>query len=123
ANATINGAGLDPATATAKLTSKIVKAQLNAYDYQNIAIEGRVDNGLFVANANATDPNLTFVLDAKGSSNPEKPTVNLKLDVEIIDLNKLNLHAGPLKMRGNITANFEDLNLDNLNGTLNANNF
>lgn len=123
ANATINGRSLDPSTATAKLTSKIVKARFNEYDYNNININGNIDNGLFVANASSTDPNLNFVLDAKGSSNPEKPTVDLKLNIELVDLNKLNLHAGPLKMRGNITANFEDLNPDNLNGTVNANNF
>uniref|UniRef100_UPI0040473EA3 translocation/assembly module TamB domain-containing protein n=1 Tax=Mariniflexile sp. TaxID=1979402 RepID=UPI0040473EA3 len=123
ANATIKGKSLDPAMANAKLSSKIVKAQFYAYNYQNIDISGSIENGKFVANAHANDPNLTFALDAKGTSNPEKPTVDLKLDLDIIDLNKLNLHAGPLKMRGNVTANFEDLTPDNLNGTLNANNF
>tara|TARA_R110000850_G_scaffold115256_5_gene230659 strand:+ start:29849 stop:34816 length:4968 start_codon:yes stop_codon:yes gene_type:complete len=123
ANATINGRSFDPSTATAKLTSKIVKARFNEYNYNNININGTIDNGLFVANASSTDPNLNFVLDAKGSSNSEKPTVDLKLNIELVDLNKLNLHAGPLKMRGNITANFDDLNPDNLNGIINANNF
>ncbi len=123
ANATINGRSLDPSTATAKLTSKIVKARFNEYDYNNINIDGNIDKGLFVANISSTDPNLNFILDAKGSSNPEKPNLDLKLNLELLDLNKLNLHAGPLKMRGNITANFEDLNPDNLNGSINANNF
>ena len=122
-NAKINGRSLDPSTATAKLTSKIIKARFNEYDYKNINIDGNIDNGLFVANASSTDPNLNFILDAKGSSNSEKPTLDLKLNIELIDLNKLNLHAGPLKMKGNITANFEDLNPDNLNGIINANNF
>jgi len=123
ANASINGRSLDPSKMTAKLTSKITKARFNEYDYNNINIDGNINNGLFVANASSTDPNLNFVLDAKGSANPEKPTVDLKLNIELVDLNKLNLHAGPLKMRGNITANFDDLNPDNLNGTINANNF
>lgn len=123
ANATINGRSLDPSTAIAKLTSKIIKARFNEYDYKNININGNIDNGLFVAKASSTDPNLNFVLDAKGSSNSDKPTVDLKLNLEIVDLNKLNLHAGPLKMRGNITANFDDLNPDNLNGKININNF
>jgi hypothetical protein len=123
ANAAINGRSLDPSKMTAKLTSKIVKARFNEYDYNNININGNIDNGLFVVNASSTDPNLNFILDAKGSSNSEKPTLDLKLNIELVDLNKLNLHAGPLKMRGNITANFEDLNPDNLNGIVNANNF
>src|SRR5690606_397431 len=90
---------------------------------KNININGNINKGIFAAKANATDPNLTFVLDAKGSSNSKKPTLDLKLNLDIIDLNKLNLHAGPLKLRGDINANFDDLNPDNINGTVNANNF
>lgn len=123
ANAKVNGRSLDPSTATATLTSKIVNARFNDYDYKNINLSGNINNGFFEANANATDPNLTFVLAAKGSSKSEKPTLDLKLNLDIIDLNKLNLHAGPLKIRGDVTAYFDDLNPDNLNGTIDANNF
>lgn len=123
ANARVNGRSLDPSTATAKFTARVLKAHYNAYDYKNININGNINKGIFAAKANATDPNLTFVLDAKGSSNSKKPTLDLKLNLDIIDLNKLNLHAGPLKLRGDINANFDDLNPDNLNGTVNANNF
>lgn len=123
ANAKVNGRSLDPSTATATLTSKIVKARFNDYDYKNINISGNIKNGIYEANATATDPNLTFKLAAKGSSKPQKPTIDLKLNLDIIDLNKLNLHAGPLKIRGDVTANFDDLNLDNLNGIIDANNF
>ncbi|MEO8255510.1 MAG: translocation/assembly module TamB, partial [Flavobacterium sp.] len=123
ANAIVNGRSLDPATATAKITSKIVKAHFNDYDYKNININGTINNGIFEAYAKANDPNLTFDLTAKGSSKSKKTALDLKLNVDIIDLNKLNLHAGPLKLRGDITANFDDLNPDNLNGTIDANNF
>nr|WP_243652179.1 translocation/assembly module TamB domain-containing protein [Mariniflexile fucanivorans] len=122
-NATVNGRSLDPSTMTAKLNSEIVTAKFNNYDYKNILLNGSIDKGVYVVKASSKDPNLNFDLDANGSSNPEKPTVDLKLNMELVDLNKLNLHAGPLKMKGNITANFEDLNPDNLNGTLRANNF
>jgi hypothetical protein len=123
ANATVKGVSLDPSLATTKLSSKINKANFNQYNYENVNIVGSIDKGRFIVNSSATDPNLTFNLDAKGSSLPGKPTVDLKLNVDIIDLNKLNLHAGPLKMKGNITANFNDLRLDNLNGAIYANDF
>ena len=123
ANATVKGVSLDPALATAKLSSKIVKANFNQYDYKDIYLNGTIDKGQFVVNSTATDPNLSFKLDAKGSSLPEKPTLDLKLNVDFIDLNKLNLHAGPLKLKGNITANFDDLRLDNLNGAVHATDF
>lgn len=123
ANAIIKGESLKPETANATLTSKIEKVQYNAYNYENIKIDGNIKNGQYVANANANDPNLTFVLDAKGVVKSKNPSLNLKLSLDLIDLNKLNFHDSPLKMRGNITANFEDLNPDNLNGTINANDF
>ncbi|MDO7172313.1 translocation/assembly module TamB [Mariniflexile sp. AS56] len=123
ANATINGKSLDPSTASTTLNSKIVTAIFNGYNYKNISVDGSIDKGLYVTNISSTDPNLDFVLDAQGSSNSEKPTLDLKLNIELVDLNKLNLHAGPLKMKGNVTANFEDLDPDNLNGSVNANNF
>lgn len=122
-NATVNGRSLDPAQMTAELSSKIVTAKFNNYVYKNIALDGTIDKGVYVIKATSKDSNLDFDLDANGSSNPEKPTVNLKLNMDLVDLNKLNLHAGPLKIKGNITANFDDLNPDNLNGTLNINNF
>ena len=123
ANAIVNGRSLDLATATATLTSKIRKATFNNYNYKNINIAGNIKNGLFEANANAKDPNLTFVLDAKGTADSIKPTLDLKLDVGIVNLNKLNFYKDSLKMSGTITADFKDLNLDNLNGNINATNF
>jgi len=123
ANATITGRSLDPSTATAKLTSNIVNITFNGYRYQNIQMDGSIDKGQYVANANLSDPNLNVVLDANGSSDSEKPTLDLKLNLELVDLNKLNLHAGPLKMKGEVVANFTDLNPDNLNGNVNFNNF
>src|SRR5690606_41026848 len=123
ANATINGKSLDPETATAKLNTKIVTLNFNNYKYKNISLDGKIDNGMYVAQANSSDPNLNFNLEANGSSNPDKPTVDLKLNMQLVDLNKLNLHAGPLKMKGDVAANFTDLNPDNLDGILNFNNF
>lgn len=123
AKVTINGRSLDPSTVSAKLSSKIVTAKFNDYNYKNIIVDGSIDKGFYVANASSTDPNVDFILYAKGFSNSEKPTLDLKLNIELVDLNKLNLHAGPLKMKGNVTANFEYLDPDNLNGTINANNF
>jgi len=46
------------------------------------------------------DTNLTFVLDAEGNFKDKYPAVKLKLNTDIADLEKLNLHAGPLKNPG-----------------------
>jgi len=40
------------------------------------------------------DPNLTFNLAANGNAKDKYPSVKLKLNLDIADLQKLNLHAG-----------------------------
>src|SRR5690606_34173159 len=76
ANATITGRSLDPSTATATVTSNIVNITFNGYRYQNIQMDGSIDKGHYVANANVSDPNLNVVLDAQGTSDSEKPTLD-----------------------------------------------
>jgi hypothetical protein len=56
-----------------------------------------------------------------GSFKDKYPTGKLKLNVDIADLEKLNLHAGPLKLRGVVDADIQ-ANLDYLNGTVYAHN-
>ncbi len=57
---------------------------------------------------------------SSGSFKDKYPTGKLKLNVDIADLEKLNLHAGPLKIRGVIDADIQSANLDYLNGTVSA---
>lgn len=118
--ATIKGTGFDPKTATASLKGNILKAYYNKYTYQNVAVNGTISNGNFNATASAKDPNLTFDLVSSGSFKDKYPTGKLKLNVDIADLEKLNLHAGPLKIRGVVDADIQSANLDYLNGTVYA---
>lgn len=117
-NATVKGTGLDPKTANATLNGKIIEAEYNSYVYNNLNIDGSINNGSFEATADMTDPNLEFDLIASGGFKDKYPTGQIKLNVDIADLNELNLHAGPLKLRGNVDANITDSNPDNLNGTV-----
>lgn len=120
--ANIKGTGFDPKTATASLNGTILKAYYNKYTYQNVAVKGTIRNGNFNATAFAKDPNLTFDLVSSGSFKDKYPTGKLKLNVDIADLEKLNLHAGPLKIRGVVDADIQSANLDYLNGTVSAHN-
>ncbi|RTY81476.1 translocation/assembly module TamB [Flavobacterium sp. ZB4P23] len=119
--ATLKGTGFDPKTANASLNGNILKANYNKYTYQNLSLKGNVRNGNFNATAYAKDPNLTFDLVSNGSFRDKYPTGKLKLNVDIADLEKLNLHAGPLKIRGVVDADIQSANLDYLNGSVSAN--
>ncbi|MFA5297161.1 MAG: translocation/assembly module TamB domain-containing protein, partial [Lutibacter sp.] len=118
-NATIKGSGLDPKTADASIEGTIEKVNYHKYDYKNLDLKGNIDNGLFQASAASNDPNLTFDLVSSGSFKDKYPTGKLKLNIDVADLEKLNLHAGPMKIRGILDADIQSVDLDYLNGKFN----
>ena len=120
---TFEGNSLDPQKANAKADLKIIEALFNNYKYTNLIVNGKINNGNFTVVSKSNDPNLTYNLESSGDLDGKHPKAKLNLKVDLIDLNKLNLHAGPLKMKGDITADFDNLDIDNLNGTLQATQF
>ncbi|MHA3789110.1 translocation/assembly module TamB domain-containing protein [Flavobacterium hauense] len=121
--AKVKGKGLEPQTANAKIKANIIKAEYNSYTYKDLKVDGGINNGQFDATADMNDPNLDFQLVANGGFKGKYPNGKIRLNVDIADLDKLNLHAGPLKLRGNIDADITDANPDNLNGTVKFHSF
>ncbi|MDD3005115.1 translocation/assembly module TamB domain-containing protein [Flavobacterium sp.] len=121
-NAKVNGVGLNPKTANATVSGTVKQAQFNGYNYNNLILDGSIANGLFDAKASMNDPNLTFKLATSGGFKDQYPAVKVKMNVDIADLEKLNLHAGPLKIRGNMVADFPTVDLDYLNGKIDFSN-
>ncbi len=122
-SAKVNGTGLDPKTATATVDAHLIKAGFNGYTYRDLNIKGDISNGRFNANAGMSDPNLDFDLVSEGDFSGKHPAVKMKLNIDIADLNKLNLHAGILKLRGKIDADIATADADFLNGKISAYHF
>lgn len=116
--AKVTGSGLDPKSANAKVIGKINKADFNGYVYRNLALKGNIKNGEFAADIKMKDPNLTFDLASTGDFGGKYPAVKLKLNMDIADLEKLNLHAGPMKLRGQVDADIPTADPDYLNGKI-----
>ncbi|MBD3581359.1 translocation/assembly module TamB domain-containing protein [Flavobacterium selenitireducens] len=114
------GTGLDPKTAVAQLNGRLQKAEFNGYTYRNLNLKGDIKNGQFNAVADMSDPNLTFDLVTSGNFRDKYPSVKLLLNVDIADLEKLNLHAGPMKLKGKVDADMASTNPDMLNGKVSA---
>ena len=114
--AKVKGKGLDPKTAQAELDGIVQKAVFNRYMYRNLALKGNIENGSFAVKSGMKDPNLNFNLTASGDTKDKYPSIKLKLNLDIADLEKLNLHAGPMKLRGNVDADIANSNPDFLNG-------
>ena len=120
---TVKGIGLNPKTANAAVNALILKADYNKYSYKNLKLSGNIANGKFNAKAVAKDPNLTFDMISSGSFQGKYPMGKINLNIDIADLNKLNLHAGPMKIRGELNADIQSADLDYLNGKISATNF
>ncbi|RKR09187.1 uncharacterized protein DUF490 [Flavobacterium sp. 90] len=114
--AKVKGKGLDPKTAQAQFDGLVQKAVFNKYTYKDLALKGNIANGSFDVKSGMQDPNLNFDLVASGNTQEKYPSIKLKLNLDIADLEKLNLHAGPMKLRGNIDADIANSNPDFLNG-------
>ena len=117
-NAKVKGVGLDPKTANATVSGTVKQAQFNRYNYTNMNLDGSIANGTFDVKADMNDPNLTFKVATSGGFKDKYPAVKLKMNLDIADLNKLNLHAGPLKIKGNIVADVPTADLDFLNARI-----
>ena len=120
--ADVKGNGLNPKTASATINSTISKAEFNQYAYHDITAKATLVNGIYNANINSNDENLKFALVSNGGFKDKYPSMKLKLKLDIADLRKLNLHAGYLKLKGDVDADFDELDIDNLNGKLNVSN-
>lgn len=116
--AKVKGTGLNPQKANAVVAAVLEKAEYNGYTYRNLIVDGSINKGSFKATAGMDDPNLDFDLDASGGFKGKYPHGKIRLNVDIADLEKLRLHAGPLKLRGNVDADIDDANPDNLNGRI-----
>lgn len=120
--ADVKGNGLNPKTATATVNSTISKAEFNKYAYHDITAKATLQNGLYNAKIDSKDENLKFNLVGNGGFKGKYPSLKMNLKLDIADLRKLNLHAGYLKLKGDVDADFDQLDIDNLNGKLNITN-
>ena len=114
----IKGTGFNSTTANAIINASISKVYLNSYTYQNIVVNGKINNGLYNAFANIKDPNLQFDLVSNGSFKNKYPNGKIHLNIDIADLYKLNLNASPLKLSGIVDADIQSADVDYLNGKM-----
>lgn len=121
--ANVNGAGLDPKTATIHYDVNVASAQVKGYEYKNFVLKGDADKGVVHTTANIDDPNIALNLDATADIKPKYPSIGMNLMIDTLNLSALHLITDSLTaLHGQIVANMQSTNPDSLNGTLNINN-
>jgi hypothetical protein len=119
-NANIKGTGLDPKKASLTFSGDVAKAYVKGYTYNNLKLSGTAHNGSYTAKATMTDPNIHFSLDAKADMNKKYPSVNATLQVDSIDLQKLNFSTTPMRFHGKIVAKVPTADPNYLNADIEA---
>ncbi len=114
----VSGKSFDPKSANTKVEGSISSVFFKKYNYTNLNLNGKINNGIFEATVEMKDPDLTFDLNANGDLNKTYPETKLRLNLDIADLEKLNLHAGPMKIKGDIIADIPTADIDYLNANV-----
>ncbi len=121
--ANVNGIGFNPKTANIKVDGSISKFYYNQYTYQNLKLNGKINNGLFNVIAKSNDKNITFDLVSNGNFKNKYPTGKVKLNISFADLKNINLSKKPLKIIGKVKADIQTADIDFMNGKVLLSNF
>lgn len=121
-HAQVTGTGNYPKTMIAKFSLVDVSAEVRRYTYRNLALEGNIANKNLALIVKMDDQNLHFSLDAKVNIGNKYPAVDFTLNIDTLNLQKLNLYDSDLRFHGKIMANLPSTNPDSLIGTLTASN-
>jgi len=116
--ANFNGTGTDLKTANAQFDGVIREAQYNGYTYHDLSANGTAQNGDIELNAKMDDPNITLDLSGTANMTGQYPKVNLRLNIDSLNLQKLNFYEKDLRFHGLIIADLETADPDYLNGTI-----
>ena len=122
ATAKVSGTGLDPKYMSARFSAVAKSAELKGYTYKNLAMNGNIARQNVNLTARMDDQNLRFNVNAKANIKNEFPAVNLTLDIDSMNLQKLKLYNSDLRFRGKIVANMPSTDPDRLIGNVQASN-
>ncbi len=110
--------GLSLEEMDATLVGKIEHFQFQNYNYENLRVQGRVQNKLATLVANMDDPNLSFDLDAGYLFSSDVPRYQLTLNVKNADFKALHFSSGPITGRGTLVVDLATADFRKLNGSV-----
>jgi len=116
--ANVKGTGLNPKKANIQFNGDVVKAYVKGYNYQNLVLSGTANNGSYTAKAKMKDPNISFSLDGKADMSKKYPSVNATVMIDSINLQKLKLSAGEMRVHGKIVADVPTADPNYLNANI-----
>ena len=103
-----------------KFDGKISRWLLNNYNYQDITLNGQLNNRKFDGNILIDDPNLQASFSGELNLNEEVPVFDFILHLQEADLVALKLDSANTvsRLKFDMAANFSGNNMDNLDGLI-----
>jgi hypothetical protein len=103
-----------------KFDGRISRWLLNNYNYQDITLNGQLNNRKFDGNILIDDPNLQASFSGELNLNEEIPVFDFILHLQEADLVALNLDSTNTvsQLKFDMSANFSGNNMDNLDGLI-----
>lgn len=121
-SANVSGVGFKPEKANLKGELKVVKAEYNGYNYNNLKVNATLDNGNYKISSINEDPNLNFAIDASGVVGDYSISLDLLADLKHIDLYQLKLMDTPSVFKGRIDTKLNNIIPDDLDGNIKVSN-
>lgn len=118
AKAKVKGSGTDLKTAVAAFSADVVAADIQGYHYHDLVASGTANKGVITTVAKMKDPNISFALNAKANLTKKYPAVNIKLDLDSINLQKLHFAKDDMRLHGKLIADLPTADPDYLNGNI-----
>ncbi|HWD89931.1 MAG TPA: translocation/assembly module TamB domain-containing protein [Mucilaginibacter sp.] len=114
----VKGTSTNPKTANLQLNGNVASAYIKGYTYRNLVLAATAHEGQYTANMHMNDPNIHFALNGKANMNKKYPSVYTTLNIDSINLKKLNLTKDTMLIRGKLVAYVPTADLGYLNANI-----
>ncbi|HMF70057.1 MAG TPA: hypothetical protein VK616_01205, partial [Flavitalea sp.] len=114
----VKGRGYAVKTADITIDGTINKLEAKGYTYNNIKLNGRLENNKVVANLNSPDSNLLAVIDVSYDMNEEHPQLKVKSNDMIVNFQELGFVKEHLIVKAKLDVDLANADPDNLDGNV-----
>ena len=114
--ATIDGKGLVLDSMNTTIKAKVNAIEFSQYDYQNIEVNGSINQLKFIGFAGMQDPNFSFDFEGLTDFRETNPSFNFQANIDTLDLYALGLSPLVIRTSATIKSNFSGNNIDDFLG-------
>lgn len=122
----LKGSGLDPKSVSLDIKGTIYSVDFRKYQYNNIKLAGTYDKEKFSGNADIQDENIQLDINGMADFSGKLPVFNVHANVDklhLAKLNYLNIKDDSLAyVATTLDANYSGNNIDNIQGSIVAEN-